>query len=154
MLSVLEDIQNMCYSLNSRDKVLVPTDGKSYRYCCSETVFSLSKHIPTDTKIKVFEKSRFRQKLMSLNSEVTVRNFVDGEEVNDHLAIEVILRKVEKELFKITDKEVWHSNFTLEERKAIQSSESYSQVVLRKQVNVLVGHLGIEMIIFLRLKDN
>lgn len=91
---------------------------------------------------------------MSLNSEVTLRNFVDGEEVNDHLAIEVILRKVEKELFKITNKEVWHSNFTLEERKAIQSSESYSQVVLRKQVNVLAGHLEIEMIIFLRLKDN
>lgn len=52
---------------------------------------------------------------MSLNSEVTLRNFVDGEEVNDHLAIEVILRKVEKELFKIRDKEVRHPNFTQEE---------------------------------------
>ena len=38
------------------DKVLAPTDGKSYGYCCSETVISLSKHIPTNTEIKIFEK--------------------------------------------------------------------------------------------------
>ena len=39
------------------DKVLAPTDGKSFGYCCLETVISLSKHIPTNTEIKIFEKS-------------------------------------------------------------------------------------------------
>ena len=57
MLSVLEAIQNMCYSMKSRGKVLVLTEEKFSRYFSLDTVFSSSKNIPADTEIKILDKS-------------------------------------------------------------------------------------------------
>ena len=54
---MLEAIQNMCYSMKSRGKVLVLTEGKFSGYFCSDTVFSSSKNIPADTEIKILDKS-------------------------------------------------------------------------------------------------
>lgn len=56
MLSVLESIQNMNDSLNTRNKVSVTSEGRLTGFFCSETVFELSKNILTDTEIKIFEK--------------------------------------------------------------------------------------------------
>ena len=61
-----------------------------------------------------------------------------------HLVIEVILNKVEKKLFKITDKDLGYSSFTiLQEWKAMQPSEKYNQVAIKKSgQKFLCGVLG------------
>lgn len=53
---MLESIQNMNDSLNTRNKVSVTSEGRLTGFFCSETVFELSKNILTDTEIKIFEK--------------------------------------------------------------------------------------------------
>ena len=56
LLSVLESIQNMNNSLNSRNQVSEANEGRLSGYFCSETVFNLSRKILTDTEIKILEK--------------------------------------------------------------------------------------------------
>ena len=68
-----------------------------------------------------------------------------------HPATEIHLKKVENDLFKITDKELGYSNFTSEGWKAMLSLADDKQIVIKK-AQVLVWWFGIEMIIYLRLK--
>ena len=56
LLSVLESIQNINDSLNSRNRVSVTSEGRLSGYFRSETVFNLSRKILTDTEIKILEK--------------------------------------------------------------------------------------------------
>ena len=56
LLSVLESIQNMNDSLNSRNQVSAASEGRLSGYFCSDTVFNLRRKILTDTEIKILEK--------------------------------------------------------------------------------------------------
>ena len=53
---MLESIQNMDDSLNSKNQVSVTGKGRLLGYFCSETVINLSRKILTDTEIKMLEK--------------------------------------------------------------------------------------------------
>ena len=56
LLSVLESIQNLNGSLNSRNWVSVTSERRLSGYFWSETVFNLSRKILTATKIEILEK--------------------------------------------------------------------------------------------------
>ena len=56
LLSVLESIQNLNGSLNSRNWVSVTSERRLSGYFWSETVFNLSRKILTAIKIEILEK--------------------------------------------------------------------------------------------------
>ena len=53
---MLESIQNINHSLNSKNQVSVTSKGRLLEYFYSEMVFNLSRKILTDTEIKILEK--------------------------------------------------------------------------------------------------
>ena len=53
---MLESIQNINHSLNSKNQVSVTSKGRLLEYFYSEMVFNLSRKILTDTEIRILEK--------------------------------------------------------------------------------------------------
>lgn len=70
---MLESIQNMNDSLNSRNKVSITSEGRLTGFFSSETVFELSKNILTDTEIKIFEKGLHFAPIQSKINEAELR---------------------------------------------------------------------------------